>query len=118
MSINPAQVRAGRGWLGWSQEELAAKAHVGISTVRDFEAGKRTPMHNNVVAIQAALEAGGAADFLRATEGLAPAPAIGDGDRGAASGPTTAPGRESAPGKRKGTAAGGSRGKRSPRSAR
>lgn len=39
--IIPAQVRAGRALLGWSQEELAARAKVGVSSVRDTENQKR-----------------------------------------------------------------------------
>jgi transcriptional regulator with XRE-family HTH domain len=50
------QCRAARGWLGWSQEELATKARVSVSTIRDFEAGRRVPFPNNLRAIQHALE--------------------------------------------------------------
>jgi ribosome-binding protein aMBF1 (putative translation factor) len=57
--LSPAQARAARAWLEWSQADLAAKAHVGLSTIKDFEAGHRTPIQNNLAAIQAALEAAG-----------------------------------------------------------
>lgn len=57
--MSPAQVRAARGWLGWSQKDLADKAHVGLSTVKDFENGNRTPIANNLGAIQRALEGAG-----------------------------------------------------------
>jgi uncharacterized protein (DUF433 family)/transcriptional regulator with XRE-family HTH domain len=40
--VIPPQVRAGRALLGWSQEDLARKAGVAITTVRDVEAEKRS----------------------------------------------------------------------------
>ena len=57
--MSPEQVRAARGWLAWTQAELAAKANVGLSTVKDYEGGRRTPIANNLVAIQTALEEAG-----------------------------------------------------------
>ena len=57
--MTPEQTRAARGWLGWSQSKLAEEARVGMSTLKDYEAGKRTPIANNLEAIQRALEAGG-----------------------------------------------------------
>jgi transcriptional regulator with XRE-family HTH domain len=54
--MTPEQCRAARGWLGWSQNELAGAAHVSHSTVKDFEVGKRVPIANNLAAIRAALE--------------------------------------------------------------
>lgn len=42
-----------------SQQELATAANVGLSTVKDFEAGRRTPIGNNLNAMRAVLEAGG-----------------------------------------------------------
>ena len=57
--MSPEQVRAARGWLGWSQQDLAKLASVGLSTVKDFENGNRKPIANNLNAIQAALESGG-----------------------------------------------------------
>lgn len=57
--LAPEQSRAARGWLDWSQEELAKRANVSLSTVRDFEKGRRTPIGNNLAAMRAALEAGG-----------------------------------------------------------
>jgi ribosome-binding protein aMBF1 (putative translation factor) len=57
--LAPEQARAARAWLGWSQADLAAKAHVGLSTIKDFEGGNRTPIANNLAAIQQALEGAG-----------------------------------------------------------
>jgi transcriptional regulator with XRE-family HTH domain len=58
-SMSPEQCRAARGWLGWTQQELARRAGVGLSTVRDFEKGERTPIANNLSAIRRAIEAAG-----------------------------------------------------------
>ncbi|UFW54072.1 helix-turn-helix domain-containing protein [Bradyrhizobium genosp. SA-4] len=57
--MTPEQCRAARAWLNWPQDALAKAANVGVSTVRDFEAGRREPTRNNLAAIQAALEKGG-----------------------------------------------------------
>ena len=57
--MSPEQSRAARAWLDWSQEELAAKASVSLSTVRDFEKGRRVPIANNLTAMRAALEGSG-----------------------------------------------------------
>lgn len=57
--MTPAQSRAARGLLDWSQTELAGKANLSESTVRDFEKGRRVPSPNNLSALQRALEAAG-----------------------------------------------------------
>ncbi len=59
--MTPEQSRAARAWLDWSQDELAAKASVSLSTVRDFEKARRVPIPNNLTAMRAALEAAGIA---------------------------------------------------------
>ena len=57
--LAPEQSRAARGWLNLTQEELAQKANVSLSTVRDFEKGRRMPVRNNLLAIRHALEQSG-----------------------------------------------------------
>jgi transcriptional regulator with XRE-family HTH domain len=57
--MSPEQSRAARGWLGWSQTELAKRASVSLSTVRDFETGVRTPIANNLGALRRAIEDAG-----------------------------------------------------------
>ena len=57
--MTPEQCRAARGWLDWSQEDLAQSANVSLSTVRDFEKGRRIPIANNIAAMERALKAGG-----------------------------------------------------------
>jgi transcriptional regulator with XRE-family HTH domain len=59
MSINAAQTRAARGLLGWSQQDLAEKASVGIATVYQLESGKSAPRRATLTVIRQALEAAG-----------------------------------------------------------
>lgn len=54
--MSPEQVRAARGWLGWTQAMLANRAGIGLSTLKDYESGKRDPIPNNVAAIKRVLE--------------------------------------------------------------
>jgi transcriptional regulator with XRE-family HTH domain len=53
--MTPAQCRAARGLLGWTQAHLAEMARVGLSTVRGFESGAKTPVLHNFEAIRSAL---------------------------------------------------------------
>lgn len=57
--MTPAQSRAARGLIDWSQTELASRSNLSESTIRDFEKGRRVPAPNNLAAIQRALEAAG-----------------------------------------------------------
>lgn len=55
--LAPAQVRAARALLGWTQGDLAARAGVGKQTVVRFEGGGHAPIGAVIEAIRATLEA-------------------------------------------------------------
>jgi DNA-binding transcriptional regulator YiaG len=57
--LRPDQCRAARGFLDWSQEELAHRAEVSRSTVRDFEQGRHALQAESERRIVAALESAG-----------------------------------------------------------
>lgn len=57
--MTPAQCRAARALLNWSQEELADKASIAAMTVRMFETGKAKPRPVTARSIREALERGG-----------------------------------------------------------
>lgn len=68
--MTPEQSRAARGWLDISQLDLANRANVSLSTVRDFEKGRRWPIANNMAALERAFwEAG--VEFLYDSDGTA-----------------------------------------------
>ena len=58
-SLTPAQCRAARALLNWSQAALAEKAAVAKQTLTDFERGARQPYPRTLADIRAALEAAG-----------------------------------------------------------
>ena len=57
--IIPAQVRAARALLGWSQEQLANEAEIALSSVRDIENERRPGDTVKVDAVRRALRNGG-----------------------------------------------------------
>jgi transcriptional regulator with XRE-family HTH domain len=57
--ITPAQCRAARALLDWSQLQLSQKAGVGIVTVRQLEAGLHQPRRSTAVVIERALQDAG-----------------------------------------------------------
>lgn len=57
--MTPKQCRAARALLKWSQSELADKASVGLSTVRDFEKERHIPIENNLRAMITAFDSKG-----------------------------------------------------------
>jgi ribosome-binding protein aMBF1 (putative translation factor) len=57
--MSPEQSRAARGWLSWSQDDLAKRARVSLSTVRDFEKGRHLPIQATLAAMRRAIESAG-----------------------------------------------------------
>jgi len=51
ITLTPQQSRAVRAWMNWTQERFATLAGVSLSTVRDFERGRRQPIANNLTAM-------------------------------------------------------------------
>lgn len=58
--LTPEQCRAARGLLDWTQEELAERAEVSRSTIRDFENGRHCLHSTTATQVIEALERGGA----------------------------------------------------------
>ena len=58
--MTPAQCRAARALLGWTQDNLAAKAEVSGPTIRSFEGEKGKPRPSTITLLRRALENGGA----------------------------------------------------------
>jgi len=55
--ITPAQCRAARGLLKWTQADLARAARISKDTVRDFELENKTPHEATITVIKLAFEA-------------------------------------------------------------
>lgn len=62
--LTPDQCRAARALLNWSQGTLAEVAGVARATIAAFEAGKRSPIGNNLASIKGAFEDQGV-DFIQ-----------------------------------------------------
>lgn len=57
--MTPAQSRAARGLLKWTQDDLAEAAKVSVVTVRNFENEKSSPQRASLAMMQNVLEAAG-----------------------------------------------------------
>ena len=59
--ISICQIRAARSLLGWSANDLSARAEVGVATIRRYEVQEGLPQGNfqKVIKIKEALEAAG-----------------------------------------------------------
>lgn len=53
--MKPAQARAARSLIDWSQTKLAKAAGLGLSTVVDFERERRQVSNDAIAAIRSAL---------------------------------------------------------------
>ena len=72
MSLSPEQCRAARGWVDWSQTELARRAGVHVNVVSRFERGITRLRGNNLKSIVAAFEGSGVlvtGDGIRLSQG-------------------------------------------------
>ncbi len=67
----PAQIRAARGLLDWSQEQLATAAEVALTSVRDLESERRSGDAGTGKSVRRALENAGV-DFVAGSEGAGP----------------------------------------------
>ena len=68
MTLTPSQCRAARALLEWSQTRLGESVALSLSTIRDFEKGRRVPHVNNLTAIMQSLESAGV-EFIDANGG-------------------------------------------------
>jgi transcriptional regulator with XRE-family HTH domain len=59
MSFTPAQCRAARALIGWSQDQLANASRVAKATIANFETGDRAPYERTLADIRRALESAG-----------------------------------------------------------
>jgi transcriptional regulator with XRE-family HTH domain len=59
MTLCPAQCRAARALLNWSQEDLVARSKITKKTIADFERGATNPRRHTLAQILAAFEAAG-----------------------------------------------------------
>jgi transcriptional regulator with XRE-family HTH domain len=59
MPLTPAQCRAARALVEWSQDDLETAAKVAKKTIADFERKSRQPYPRTLDALQAALESAG-----------------------------------------------------------
>lgn len=59
MAITPAQCRAARALLDWTQDDLAERAGVSRGTIRGFESGQHALQRSTAAAVCRALLAGG-----------------------------------------------------------
>jgi DNA-binding XRE family transcriptional regulator len=57
--LTPAQIRAARALVGWSQVDLADASGVALQSIKNIETGKTDPRLSTATALRAALEKAG-----------------------------------------------------------
>lgn len=57
--MTPAQCRAARALLDWSQQQLADASKVGNATIRNFEGGKSSPQNATLEVLRRAFDDAG-----------------------------------------------------------
>lgn len=57
--LTPAQIRAARALVGWSQAELANASGVALQSIKNIETGKTDPRLSTATALRRALERAG-----------------------------------------------------------
>jgi predicted transcriptional regulator len=57
--ISPAQVRAARAWLNWSQDDLSANSGVSQRSIARYELGKTVPYEGTLENLRTAFETAG-----------------------------------------------------------
>lgn len=58
-TMSPAQSRAARGMLGWSEADLAGRVGLAEQDVKDFESGANDPASGQIEALRSALMSAG-----------------------------------------------------------
>lgn len=59
MSLSPAQCRAARALVGWSEDDLSSAAKIAKKTIADFEAGTLSPSARILQDVKRSLEDAG-----------------------------------------------------------
>jgi transcriptional regulator with XRE-family HTH domain len=57
--VSPAQVRAARAWLNWTQDELSARSGISQRTIAKYELGRSVPHADTLSRIRHAFESAG-----------------------------------------------------------
>lgn len=58
-ALSPAQVRAARAWLRWSQDKLSEKSGISQTSIARYELERSVPHADTLIQIRRAFEAAG-----------------------------------------------------------